>query len=186
MLRSCSSGDDVIDMSISIVSLSSACGAPCGCASGLSASSTRRVVCAAHPTVFRFAGQRRQQQVAHLLHQARIAPEYMKCLIEQQPVFRPLHDAARQGVVELVAVADVDQARGLHTIENRRRTDGTPARRRTRTNSVMLSASFRPRTGRRARGSGKLTTFEPAPVIRPCIQPFPPEPRSGSAPPRCR
>ena len=74
-------------------------------------------------TVFRFARQCRQQKVAHFLHQTRIAPEYVECLIEQQPVFRTLQDAARQGVVELVAVADVDQARGLHTIENRRRTD---------------------------------------------------------------
>ena len=40
--------------------------------------------------VFRFARKRRQQKVAHFLHQTRIAPEYVECLIEQQPVFRTL------------------------------------------------------------------------------------------------
>ena len=75
---------------------------------------------------FRFTGQRRQQQVTHLFHQPRVAPENVKGLVEDQPVLRLLHQAARQGVVEFDTVADIDSPARLDAIQRRRRTQPQP------------------------------------------------------------
>ena len=69
------------------------------------------------------AGQRRQQQVAHLFHQPWIAPEDMKGLIKQQPVLRAFHKTACQRVIEFGTIAKINLATDLDTVQNRCRPD---------------------------------------------------------------
>ena len=86
----------------------------------------------------RLAGQRRQQKVTHLFHQPRIAPENVKGLIKDQPVFGMFHTAARQRVIEFHTVADIDGLAGLDTFQGRRRPDAKPGTPRTRTKCAMF------------------------------------------------
>ena len=122
--------------------------------------------------VFRLAGQRRQQQVAHLLHQAGVAPEDMKCLVEQLPVLGPLDDAAGQGVVDLIAFADINQADRLHTIDNGCRPSrhtGTPHRAHEQSDVVgKLPAANRP-PGARRRKADDIRPCARHPVLDPAI-----------------
>ena len=50
----------------------------------------------------------------------------MKGLVEDQPVLRLLHQAARQGVVEFDTVANIDGPARLDAIQRRRRTQPQP------------------------------------------------------------
>ena len=50
----------------------------------------------------------------------------MKGLIKNQPVFRGLHQAAGQRVIEFHPVADIDGLAGLDTVKGRRRPDAKP------------------------------------------------------------